>query len=311
MLDAGGGGGTSWSSMTMDEMQKLIQNPDVEKHWELLTGWRRSADLVNEHRAQVQSYRDNLAAAWPPGKSAAAAAYLSRLDDLIANLSETYEAAVANHTAFSTATLSISLAQKEMNELHREHSSNATLLAAHTLAQQERPASGTPSPSPGPSGEQPPVAPGRQDELKWKAIALLSSVSSELAHAQISLVRPTPYKPGSPRDELTDGGGFVPPPIPPITPGSIHDSSRSPATGKPSAQFRVGNTHSGAIAPAIPQPGLVLGGGPTPVITPTLSGGSPALAPIPGGANGPITTPGLLPPATNNFSHPGGTPFPP
>ena len=68
MLDAGGGGGgggTSWSGMTMDSMQLLIQNPDVEKHWDLLTGWRKSAELVNANRWKEQNYADKVTAVWP------------------------------------------------------------------------------------------------------------------------------------------------------------------------------------------------------------------------------------------------------
>src|SRR4051794_20976386 len=105
MLEAaGGGGGTPWESMTVDKMQSLIQNADTEKQWSLVDGWTKSAQLLSEHRFQVQDYRENLAAAWPPEKSAAAAAYIGRLDALITNLSETYEASLANHDAISSAT---------------------------------------------------------------------------------------------------------------------------------------------------------------------------------------------------------------
>ncbi len=313
MLDAGGGGGgagTAWSGMTLDDMQKLIQNPNVEKHWELLTGWRRSADLVNEHRAQVQSYRDNLAAVWPPEKSPAAAAYLARLDDLIANLTETYEAAVANHTAFSTATLSISLAQKDMDEIYREYSSNAQLMAAHNSAQQER-NNGTPSPSPAPSGgEQPPVAPGRQDELRWKAVALLSSVSSELASAQVQIVKPKPYPPATTfGDDPTplDGTPYIAPPIPPLTP-AVAGRSTTPTTPTPQRSSVVFPAPNGTTPPvnAAPPPGLVLGGT-TPITTPPATGIPPIQSAPANSLPSPSVQPGIMPPGTKNFVPGGGT----
>ena len=112
MLDAGGGGGgTPWESMTLDKMQELIQNPNTDAQWDLVTGWQKSSELLSEHRFQVQEYRDNLAAAWPPERSAASAAYLARLDELIKNLSDTYEASLTNHDAISSATGSIYQAQ--------------------------------------------------------------------------------------------------------------------------------------------------------------------------------------------------------
>src|SRR4051794_22108842 len=105
MLETGdGGGGTPWESMTLDLMQELIQNPSTDAHWKLVGAWQRSAELLDGHRSEVLLYRENLAAAWPPEKSAASAAYLERLDQLINNLTETYEASVINHQAFSTVT---------------------------------------------------------------------------------------------------------------------------------------------------------------------------------------------------------------
>ncbi|HET6481835.1 MAG TPA: hypothetical protein VFG35_17640, partial [Actinoplanes sp.] len=261
LIAAGGGGagGTPWGSMTMQKMQEFIQNPDTEKHYELLTGWKRSADLLIEHRWQVQNYRDNLAAAWPPARNAASLAYITRLDELIANLSETYEAAISNHDAFAAATLSISLAQKDMDEIAREYDSNDQLLATHNAKLQ------TPSrqPSPSLSGEQPPVAPGRQQELHQRAVTLLNNVSADLALAQVRIRKPRPYEPPLRRHDPADddGGGYVPPPIPPITPSFATDTSTPTDRRRSAATFP---TASGAspTAPQPPaqQPGLVLGG---------------------------------------------------
>src|SRR4051812_20445916 len=130
MLAAPGGGGTAWDTMSMDTMHDLIQNPDTEKHWTLVDGWRKSAELVNSHRFQVESYRDNLAAVWPPKKSPAAAAYLDRLNAMLDNLTETYEAALANHDALSAATLSLSLAQRDIQKIYDEYKSNEQSLNA-------------------------------------------------------------------------------------------------------------------------------------------------------------------------------------
>ena len=89
--------------MDVIQMWQAIQNQDTTAHYQLLDGWRKSYELTLEHLGQVQNYRQNLAEAWPPEKSAASAAYLQRLDELIANLQSTYDAAVATHCRATTS----------------------------------------------------------------------------------------------------------------------------------------------------------------------------------------------------------------
>lgn len=81
--DGGGYGGTAWARMSVVDMWLALGNQDTTPHWQVVNGWRKSYELTLQHLAQVQSYRDNLASAWPPEKSTASAAYLGRLDVLI------------------------------------------------------------------------------------------------------------------------------------------------------------------------------------------------------------------------------------
>lgn len=302
MLDApGGGGGTPWESMTIEDMQRLIQNPDTDKQWDLVDGWKKSSELLGEHRFQVQDYRDNLAAAWPPERSAASAAYLARLDTLIANLTETYEAALSNYDAISAATGSIYQAQVKMDKIYQEYASNKSLLDDYNAKQQ--PTGATPTPRP--SGEQPPVAPGRQEQLRTQAATMLSTVSSDLAQAQVRIVTPTKYEPAKPVEEsknIGDGTTYVPPPIPPITPAFSNDTTTSGSTRSP-ASFPT-STASPVIPQSGTQPGLILGGATAPPLPPPTTGINPIAPTLPGGS-GPIGSPGLLPPST--FA-PGGGP---
>jgi len=85
MLDPSGGsgnGGTNWYGRSVPDMWTAMANQQTDNHWTLLTGWRKSYELTLQHMSAVRNYRDNLAAAWPPERSAASAAYLQRLDDL-------------------------------------------------------------------------------------------------------------------------------------------------------------------------------------------------------------------------------------
>ncbi|WP_433298101.1 hypothetical protein ACQP2F_42550 [Actinoplanes sp. CA-030573] len=318
MLEAaGGGGGTPWESMTIDKMQSLIQNPDTGAQWNLVDGWNKSAELLNEHRFQVQSYRDNLAAAWPPQKSSAAAAYIARLDDLIKNLTDTYEASLANHDAFSSVTGSIYQAQVQMDKIYQEYKSNETALTAYNAKMQAKQESSDPqprpSPSPSPSGEEPPVAPGRQEELRLQAVTLLSGVSSDLAQAQVRIVKPRPYEPElvEEKSKPNDGGGYVAPPIPPITPVPVDTgSSSSSALNRPSAPFPTppNNVNPPVTQPGLStQPGLILGGvQPLQPAAPT-SGFNPIAPALPGGTGGHLPNPGLLSPSTGLLPSEGAT----
>jgi hypothetical protein len=298
MLISDGGGGTSWMSMSMEDMQRLIQNPDIEKHYDLVGGWRKSAELVSSHRFQVQSYHDNLAAVWPPEKSAASEAYLGRLKELIAYLTETHEAALANHDALAAATLSLSLAQGDVQKIYDEYAANQTLLQTFESQKQEKAAGLTPQPTPRPSGEEPPVAAGRQEELRQKAAVLLSGVSSDLAQAQLRLVRPKPYPSAQSVDDgphSVDEGAFIAPPIPPIAPNIARDSSAASRSQRPSIPFSATNGAQFGTTPVTtpPQPGLILGGA-NPVLSPPDTGSAlpPATTPSAGVT---ITNPSLLP----------------
>jgi len=297
MLEAagGGGGGTPWELMSVETMYELVHSADTSKQWDIVGGWQKSAELVNEHRFQVQDYRDNLASAWPPERSAAAAAYLERLDQLIANLNETYEATLANHDALSAATGSIYQAQSQMDKIYQEYTKNKDLLSQQAASQQSSTA--TPTPSPGPSGDEPLVAPGRQEELRQQAVTLMSSVSTDLAAAQLKIVTPPKYDPGLLVDDKStpnNGTTYVAPTVPFVTP-TINNDTTSATSSRPSSAFPTSNSRVVSpvtTAPVGSQPGLVLGGTGSPVINPPITGTIPTL---PGGGGGPLPTPGPFP----------------
>ncbi|GIE99103.1 flagellar export protein FliJ [Paractinoplanes rishiriensis] len=305
MLDAGGGGGggTPWALLTVDKMYELIKSADTDKQWTLADGWKKSAELISSHRFQVQDYRDNLASAWPPDRSQASAAYLDRLDVMIASLTETYEAALQNYDAVVSATGSIYQAQVQMEKIYQEYKNNETLLANFAAKQQEQQNNPTPTPSPSPSGgEQPPVATGRQEALRLQASSMLNGVSTDLAQAQARIARPAPYqKPGDLKGEQPTGddGGYFPPPIPPITPNYGGSNSSGSGSTRPSTTFPAAT--SVPTPPATTQPGLILGGTTPQGLTPPTPI-NPAL-PTPAGP-GVLPSPGALPPS--NPLLPGG-----
>lgn len=323
MLEAagGGGGGTDWWGMNMEMIQSLAQSPDIDAHYEIIDGWQKSAELLGEHMGQVQDYRDALATAWPPEKSSAAATYLARLDGLLKQLNETYEATLSNHEAMSSASLSLSLAKTEMNKVYSQwDTNNKTLLAFNQQQAQKKQqaTSGQPTPSPSPSGDEPPpVTASQQEALRQKAITLMSGVSSDLAQAQLKVVRPAPYQPEITVEKGQGTGGTGTgnvPVVPPIVPtpysgggsGTSSSSTRGSTFPTPSGNTSP-TTGSNFPSGSGGNPGLVLGGAnPPSTLPPPPSTGLNPITSLPGGA-GPITTgPGVLPPGTGPFI-PNGT----
>jgi hypothetical protein len=306
--DGGGGGGTNWSAMDVPTMWALIANQDTTAHYEMLTGWQKSYELILQHMGQVQNYRDNLATAWPPEKSPASAAYVAQLDEMIAHLQKTYDAAIANHTAFAGATLSLSLSRNDLKKIYDEYTANQTKLAAFNAKPKPVQYGKVPVLPP-----KPPVAASRQEELNNQARLLMSKLSTDLAQSQTSLTTPPQFIPPTLYDDgknpLTNQN--PPPPFfPPMVPADSSSDSVShqgtsthsvPGSGHPETPV------STSPATGVRPPGLVLGG-----INPTVVTPSPptTLTPLPGGG-GPlpnvISQPPILPPPVTSFA-PGSGP---
>lgn len=191
-VDGSGYGGTDWATRDLAQIWQAVATQDTGTHYELLTGWRRSYELVLQHLAQVENYRANLAIAWPPEKSVAAAAYLDRLDSLIAHLRDTYSAAVRNYGALSAATGALGQARVKVQAIYQEYAANSVALAEYES--QRLPVGKVPV-----IRAAPPVADGRQEELTRQARTIMYSLSNELNQARTSIVAPVRYMPENTR----------------------------------------------------------------------------------------------------------------
>ena len=303
--DGGGGyGGTSWAGMSVMDMWLAIGNQDTTAHWQVVDGWRKSYELTLQHKAQVQSYRDNLATAWPPEKSPASAAYLARLDELIKHLQGTYDAAVANHSAFSGATLALSMARTDLEQVVNEYTANQGKLADFEASKQVRPVGMGKYVVPPP---KPPVPDGRQRQLELKAQSIMYGLSTEIVQAGGQLTRPARYEPGAGMNDdkqLKDANTYSATPIPPIVPFDPGSSSTQSGSSSSAHRSPVAQPTSPDPGPSAGRsPGLVLGGvQPTPPAPPppVVGGGGPA----PIGGSPP---PNVIAPAPIPSTRPGAT----
>jgi hypothetical protein len=305
----------------------MLQEHDNAPHQKALKGWRQSYELVLMHRTQVETYKEKLITAWPPERSKASRAYVERLDHLIESLTETYEAAISNYTAYSTAIAAVDDAKWRLESIKREHDANADALTKYAEEMRDRPrpygkaaAAMPPPPSP--------VADGRQEQLRLQAAGLMAGLSAELATAQMSLTAPKPYIPINRMDNSSDsfetgGSGGLPPVMPSASrPGTgSARSSKSPPLNSDARNIAPtpNNGKNGQRPPAQrPPEGPILGGTKQPVnpplsttpttptpLSPTPSfGDSPNITPTQGSPSG--TLPRNLSP---NGSPVGGMPF--
>jgi hypothetical protein len=292
IADGGGYGGTDWMAMDVIHMWQAIQNQDTTAHYQLLAGWRKSYELTLEHLSHVQSYRQNLAEAWPPEKSPASAAYLQRLDDLIANLQSTYDAAVANHDAFANATLAISLSRTDVEKIYNEYTSNQAKLEEF----KNRPyvAAGKSAVPP----QKPPVPDGRQEQLNNQARSIMYGLSSEIIQAKTQITKPPVYDPSLKREGNDRDNGdatYTAPVIPPVTPFDPGNGSSQATSSTTQHSAATHSTNPGTNPSTQPStarpPGLVLGGiQPLPTVPPPTTGVLPQ-PPIGGGPLPPVITP--------------------
>ena len=91
---------------------------DESGSWAQASAWERAFSVLNTHAAKVRIARDKLTESWPPEKSPAANAYMIRLDNLIASLTDSANAAIANRDALIGVLTALALARTRVQVLH-------------------------------------------------------------------------------------------------------------------------------------------------------------------------------------------------
>lgn len=306
---------TFWDTYSVPAMWAIISGQDTEAIWQQATAWRNTADLTSRHMSNLQQYKAQLAAAWPPEGSPASSAYLAEFDKLIASVKETHDAAAANYSAVISLAGATSDAKRKLQPLYEEYQSNQRKLDDFERR--------TPDLIEGVVETLfPPVPRGRQEELDRQARSIMYDASSEIRVAGGALKPPAPYVPPTPRVDASEpggsggggagggGGGASPVLVPPVIPQA--PSTPSPdSSGGSTTPISGGSGGTGGPGGR----GPVLGGAPTappvptPVRPPVILPGAPPVptpTPIPPIWPTPVAPgPGLAPPVGTG---PGGTP---
>ncbi|GIG85729.1 hypothetical protein Pen02_06650 [Plantactinospora endophytica] len=308
MLDDGGGGSgqisgtTNWTSQNVPQMWALLANQQTDTHWQHVSGWRKTSELSSLHLSRLKQYRDNLMEAWPPERSEASRAYVSRLDYLIQTVQGVYDTAVANQQTLTGVTQALWEYRRDLEEINREYEAKAKAKEqydAAVLANNGKP----------PTGQQPTTQADLED-LNWRGRHVMYGLSSELATAQVQLRKPPVYKnPKGSKDESESGGGSggssamggsSPPVLPPVVPmpaggGASYSPPPTPAI------------HTVVPTPPAPSTGPILGGT-GPIAPPAVPPTPPSVIPPPPPTTGPGLPPPPVPPGLPPGTRPPGMP---
>ncbi|MGC5018535.1 hypothetical protein [Micromonospora sp. DT47] len=284
MIERGSGqtsGLTNWNSMDVISMWSCIEGHDTNGHWQQVAGWRKVCDLAQTHLGRLQEYRRGLAEAWPPETNAAARAYIGELDQLIDQVQRTHDAATANYDALAAATRAISSTRDEMKPLFDAYAAKLQQKLAYEQTVAD------PKAAAGSRQTGPLVTDAVLERINEQARSVMLGLSGELQQAQVTLRQPPP-KPWSPiQHDNPDvyGTTSAAPIIPPIVAVPLVPSSGTSAISRATKAARPLPT------PTAPNPGPVLGAGPTSGPGPVLGSAGTGLAPTPANPGLPGLTP--------------------
>ncbi len=262
-------------------MWACLQDHDTANHWKQVAGWRKVCDLAQTHLGRLQEYRRGLAEAWPPETSAASVTYLAELDELIAKVRHTHDAAAANYTALSAATQAIGTTRAELRKVYEEYAGKLQRKQAFEAMAAD------PKVIMGNRVTESPVTDGELERLNVQARAMMFNLSGELQQAQATLQKPpAPRSPIQSGDPDALGPTAIAPAIPPIVAIPMPTVGRSVASRFTAAEVAVPMPQAQGVGPVLGSAGAGLASGPvgmntagSPLPTPTGPQLGPALPP--------------------------------
>ena len=98
-------------------MWASAQAADTQTAWQQVNAWRRTHDLLLHHAGRLKACADELAYAWPPGRSPAAQAFVAYITELRTAIEKASADAATNYTAIAGVLTSLSSAKADMAQL--------------------------------------------------------------------------------------------------------------------------------------------------------------------------------------------------
>ncbi|GAA0938445.1 hypothetical protein Vau01_094520 [Virgisporangium aurantiacum] len=106
-----------WAGKSVPQMWASAQAADTQTAWQQVNAWRRTHDLLLHHAGRLKACADELAYAWPPGRSPAAQAFVAYITELRTAIENASADAATNYTAIAGVLTSLSSAKADMAQL--------------------------------------------------------------------------------------------------------------------------------------------------------------------------------------------------
>jgi hypothetical protein len=119
------------------QMWASAQAADTQTAWQQVNAWRRTHDLLLHHASRLKACADELAYAWPPGKSPAAQAFVAYIDQLRTAILQASMDAATNYTAIAGVLTSLSSAKTDLGKMKEEWHSHEAASATEKIILQE------------------------------------------------------------------------------------------------------------------------------------------------------------------------------
>jgi hypothetical protein len=115
-----GGWCTNWAAYDVPTLWEMLQNEDPLQTTRHVSAWRMTHELLSYHRAELQRCRDDLAAKWSAANSPAAGAFLNYVDNMLASMKSTSDAAVSTYEGLSGINGALITAKAKVGKLHEQ-----------------------------------------------------------------------------------------------------------------------------------------------------------------------------------------------
>lgn len=111
---------TNWEAYDLPRLWQMVSDEDDEAGWAQVQAWFRMRNAIDAYRKRLEACRQALQDGWPPEQSPASAAFIERIEALIASMAAT--AASAERTAHGLAGImkALATAKAEMEPLYRK-----------------------------------------------------------------------------------------------------------------------------------------------------------------------------------------------
>jgi hypothetical protein len=110
----------NWGQFTVPQLWEMVAGEGDATTYQQVSAWRQAHDAISAHASTLRKCRADLVASWPPERSDAAAAFVTHIDKLLANLDIMAGVAATNSQALHGIANALAGAKDQLKPIHEE-----------------------------------------------------------------------------------------------------------------------------------------------------------------------------------------------